>query len=341
MTGCNMNNRFKLTLLATSTILLTACGGSSSSDSNKTTPPNTNSTVIFEDGIQDIRAGYTPLRLNIVNLRDEQVNFTIALPTAGGKNGEYTKYIKTDLPEARADMLQTEWKNGNDHSIQIKNSNLDTALDVEVTDLNANVPWEVKDQITGGNEEAGHILILPRVTDIDGQPPVAFIEGNVDFDEHRSESQISFVNRFQHSNLSESESNICLAMIDYNGQVASVEDNLAQSEATELLDSTKLGLESMRRLVVVTNTALNPQKEVTDLTSLQLQAINNACPNHEVTNGDNIQVIYIGAQMNTMTADIIYSPEDGDIARFERSATLPSLKWESEVDYQVMPNNLK
>lgn len=346
MTGRNMNNKFKLTLLATSTILLTACGsgGSSSSEANKnnkTTPPNTNSSVIFEDGIQAIRPGYTPLRLNIVNLRREPVKFTIGQPTAGSKNGEYTKYIKSDLAEASDNMLQTEWRNGNDHSIQIKNTNLDDPLDVEVTDSTANIPWEIKEQITTGNEEAGHILILPSATDIDGQVPVAFIEGNLDFDEHRSEGQISFVNRFQHSNLSESESNICLAMIDYNGKVASVEDNLAQSEATELLDSTKLGLESMRRLVVVTNTTLNPQKETTDLTGLQLQAIHNACPNHEVTNGDNIQVIYIGVQMDTMITDIIYSPEDGEVARFERSATLPSLKWESEIDYQITPNNLK
>lgn len=321
-----MNNSFKLTLLATSTILLAACGGGGSSD-NKTTPPNTNSDVIFEEGIQDIRAGYTPLRLNIVNLRDEQVNFTIGLPTEGDNNG---KSIEDDLLATSDHMLQTEWKNGNDHSIQIKNDKLDTELDVKVRASNANEPWELKDQITGGNEEAGHILILPRATDIDGQPPVAFIEGNVDFDEHNSEGQISFVNRFQHSSRPGSESNICLAMIDSNGKVASVKDNLAQSEATELLDSTKLGLESMRRLVVVTNTSLNPQTDMPELTDLQLTAINNFCPNHEVTNGDNLQQIDIGVQMDTMITDIIYSPKDKEVARLTRSATLPSLKWESE-----------
>ncbi|QFI36522.1 hypothetical protein FR932_01110 [Moritella marina ATCC 15381] len=339
-----MNNRFKLTLLAASSILLTACGGGSSSNdssNNKTTPPNTNSAVIFENGIQAIRPGYTPLRLNVVNLRREPASFTISQPSAGGKSGEYTKYIKSDLPQVSDNMLQTEWRNGNDHSIQIKNTNLDTALDVKVTDLNANTPWEIKEQITAGNEEAGHILILPRVTDIDGQVPVAFIEGNLDFDEHNSEGQISFVNRFQHSNLSESESNICLAMIDDNGQVASVEDNLAQSEATELLDSTKLGLESMRRLVVVTNTTLNPQDRFTEVTPAQLQAIDTVCPNHTVGNGENIWTIEVATRMDTMITDIIYSPEDGEVARFERSATLPSLKWASEIDYQITPNNLK
>ena len=328
-----MRTEIKLSLIALSTIFMTACGGSSGGGDNgkiKPPPPSKN-VALLEEGAQAIKDGYSPLRLNLLNLREETVQLRIGLPKAG-QEGVYERLISTTISQAHPKLSARTWQNGHDHSIQVLKTKLDTALDLILdnkTLIGENAPWEMKGKVIA-KEDSGNLIVLPTETDIDDQLPLAFIENNASYDPINDDGQFTVINRFKHSTIAGEYASVCLATIDKEGSVQQYEQNLEITESGDLVSRPDI-----RRLVAVTHATLNEQNLIEPLTNEQLTKIQDVCPDYNVGNGETLQVLdRIAASTSGQYAYILYSPEEGELAFYNTPSgtmhLLPSLKWENE-----------
>ncbi|WP_028863475.1 hypothetical protein [Psychromonas aquimarina] len=338
-----MNTFIKQSAILAGITLLSACGSSSGGDAPaiKINPSKANieqpkindiqipvlpaDNISFKVGSQKINQDYLPLRLHVNNMRNESVKFAIKNPSTNALALQNASFI---FVPAEGLKLQQSWRSGYEHSIQVHKSKADTKFAAKISDNSGDIPWTVEGDIDG-IDDAGYIIVLPKETDIDEQEPVAFVEG-LD-KEDPAGSYISFINRFSDSNLSTKDSDICLAVVDENN-IYPISESLEQADTTALINTAALGSSMSKHLAVVTRAALNAQDDKHSLTAEQLQKIRSVCPSHTVGNGETMQIIDTAVQMSSMSAVVIYSPNNGEIGKTTRDADLKSLRWKSETN---------
>ncbi len=278
----------------------------------------------FESGSQKIRQDYLPLRLQVNYMRSEPVKFTIDPPY----RDSYSRSVSVALPPVPVGLTYS-WRNGYSHSIQVHKNKAADKLTVKFSNNILDDSWAITDDTWAvkveipGVEKNGHFIILPKEADIDGKDPIAFVEG-LD-KEDPAGSYISFINRFTDTNLGSAPSDICLAVIDENN-IYPISKSLAQTEATNLIDASTLGHSAVKRLAVMTRGTLPQQQQ--KITTIQRTNIENFCPEGM----GSIQVIETTTKAGSMKAAVIYSIDDGEIAKTETDAQLESLRWKSETD---------
>ncbi|WP_019616821.1 hypothetical protein [Psychromonas ossibalaenae] len=339
-----MNTFIKQSVILAGITLLSACGGSGGGGdipAIKINPSKTNTeqpiikdtqipvlpadNISFKAGSQKISQDYLPLRLHVNNMRNESIKFTIDNPSENAFALQNASFI---FVPAEGLKLQQSWRSGFDHSIQVHKSKADTKFAVKISDNFGDTPWAAEGRIYGV-DDTGYIIALPQESDIDGQDPIARVEGLSK--EDPTGSYISFINRFSHPNLDSDQSDICLAVID-GETIYPVNKSLAQTEATPLIDTSTLGHSAVKRLAVVTRANLNDQEEKSNLSAEQLQTLEEDCPHHQVLNGETMQLLDIATEDSAMKAVVIHSPAYGEIAKTKTDAQLKSLRWKSETD---------
>ncbi|WP_434930603.1 hypothetical protein ACRWQM_15975 [Shewanella sp. HL-SH5] len=315
-----MKSIYKLSAITILPFFISACGGSSSDAPDEGNKQQ--QLVYIEDGAKSIKTGYSPLRINAVNLRSEEVLLRIDQPTID------SGLVLSTLDRVRPGFSLPIWRSGYKSSIQVKNSDINTKLKITVSSFyGASDPWEFTTPATVENK--GHFIFLPLETDLNDELPIAFIESNEHSDITMQASQVSFINRFKHSSLMGDDAAVCLALIDNQNNVHSYETSLAISDSSVLIEHNNI-----KQLAVVTNALLNKSSLASPVSSATLMAIAHVCPSFTVANGETVRILDLALPTSGQYSQILYSATDGDIRFYsdERgdATLLPSLKWQLE-----------